>query len=502
MTDVDARIAVVAVVGAIALSAGVITVLPGTVSMGTEGEANGPVGTATDQTEGDSGSLIDITDRIADNPSQRRYGIAAVQVDGETQLFSTGFGGPNQLLRWRDGNLVEDTPRELRDPTTNAIGAAGCDIDGDGQEEIYTLTTGGRYGGQKDTKDRLYDLQDGEWVDLLQESEVTNQYTGRSVACHHSPQGYGFFVARYAGPMQLITESNGSLIDLAPRYDMDRVTGGRSIVNIPTEDGVDLFVGNERYSRAATGENFYYRQNRSSGTYEEVAAELGVADPRQAARGAEVFDKDKDGDLDLGVVNWEGPHRLYRSTDRGFEGVAPPEFSDPTASRNLVSGDFDNDGGTELYINNIASQGEQPNSYHNASGAEIPVGDAREPDGLGTGAARVDIDGDGNLELILAHGEAGAQPLTMYRHRNSGESVRIQPMSESSAPARNALVEVESTGQVFVVDGGSGYLNQMEPWVHIGGAEPPINVTVTFPDGTRAQQTVRQTASKVAYPQN
>lgn len=478
VTDLNAGIMAAAMVGVAFLSTGVITPLSDTDDMG----------------NGDG--LVDITDRIADNPSQRRYGIAAVQVEGEAQLFSTGFGGPNQLLKWRDGRLVEDTPQELRDPGTNAIGAAGCDIDGDGQEEIYTLTTGGRFGGQKETKDRLYDLQNGEWVDLLRDSNVTNQYTGRSVACHHSPQGYGFFVARYAGPMQLITKLNGSLTDLAPRYDMDRVTGGRSIVNIPTRDGVDLFVGNER------GPNFYYRQNKSAGTYEEVAAELGVSDPRQAAREAEVFDRGKDGDLDLGVVNWEGPHRLFQNSDQGFEDVAPQSFSEPTASRNLVAGDFDNDGDTELYINNIASRGRQPNSYHNASGARIPIGDAREPNGLGTGAARVDINGDGTLELVLAHGEAGAQPLTMYRHPNSGESIRIQPVSENGAPARKALVELESTGQVFAVDGGSGYLNQMEPWVHIGGTEPPVNITVTFPDGTTTQQTIRQTASTVPHPES
>jgi hypothetical protein len=489
------------VVGVAVLSAGVITVLPDVDSMEDEGPSD-QVSSVTDQATRDGEGLIDITDRIADNPSQRRYGIAAVQVDSETQLFSTGFGGPNQLLKWRDGSLVEDTPQELRDPETNAIGAAGCDIDGDGQEEIYTLTTGGRYGGQKETKDRLYDLQDGEWVDLLQDSDVTNQYTGRSVACHHSPQGYGFFVARYAGPMQLITKLNGSLTDLAPRYDMDRVTGGRSIVNIPTRNGVDLFVGNERYNRGSTGENFYYRQNRSSGTYKELAAELGVSDPNEAARGAEVFDRGKDGDLDLGVVNWEGPHRLFQNTDQGFEDVAPQEFSEATASRNIVASDFNNNGDTELYINNIASRGEQPNSYHNSSGARIPIGDAEEPTGLGTGATRSDIDGDGSLELVLAHGEAGAQPLTMYRHPNSRDSVRIQPVSENGAPARNALVELESTSQVFAVDGGSGYLNQMEPWAHIGGTEPPVNITVTFPDGATAQQTIRQTASTVAHPES
>ena len=427
-------------------------------------------------------SFVDISDKIEDNPSLRRYGLASVKVQGETRIFVTGYGGPNALMKWENGSLVSDTPENLKDSDTNAIGAAGCDIDGDGQEEIYVLTTGDQYGGRKDTRDRLYDLQDGSWVDLFEDSTVTNRYSGRSVACHYSPQGYSFFVARYAGPMQMIVMNDDSLEDIAPRYDMDRTTGGRSIVNVPRNGSVDLFVGNER------GQNFYY--SRTGDGYEEIAGELGLADVSLPARGVTVYDREEDGDLDLAVSNWNSENKIYRRGSGGFTDVTSEDFSRRGPARSLMAEDFDNDGNTSIYLNNIASRQKAPNRFFNSRGEKIPIGEASEPQGLGTGATITDINGDGTLEMILAHGETGSQPLTMYNIPNDNPSLRIQPLWKSGAPARNALVKVD--GKVKSVDGGSGYLNQMEPWTHFGNVSAPVKVTVIFPDGREVSRQVEE----------
>lgn len=434
--------------------------------------------------------FLEITDKIQDNPSLMRYGVASVEVKGETRVFVTGYGGPNSLMRWSDGELISDTPEELKDPQTNAIGAAGCDIDGDGQEEIYVLTTGKQYGGKKTTKDRLYDLQDGQWEDLLEDSDVTNQFSGRSVACHFSHEGYSFFVARYAGPMQLITDTDQGLKDFAPKYGMDKTTGGRSIVNVPENGDVDLFVGNER------GRNFYFR--KTDDNYVEVADELGVADRRLPARGSTVYDKEGDGDLDLAVSNWNSENKLYENTDQGFKDITSDDFAEKGPARSLVSAEFDNQN-TSIFLNSIASNGRAANKLFDSEGKKIQVGDAVEPQGLGTGATVVDIDSDGTLELILAHGETGSQPLTMYKIPNQRESVRIKPVWKSGAPARNSLVKID--GKVYPVDGGSGYLNQMEPWAHIGDVSTPVNVTVLFPDGERVERKIETREASIGYPE-
>ena len=43
----------------------------------------------------------------------------------------------------------------------------------------------------------------------------------------------------------------------------------------------------------------------------------------------------------------------------------------------------------------------------------VDLGPALEPEGLGTGAAVADLNGDGRLELLIAHGEA-AQTLSAF----------------------------------------------------------------------------------------
>ena len=444
-------------------------------------------------TDSDSTTVFkDITNKIANNYDMRRYGLSTITINNKLYVFSTGFDGPNTLMTWQDGKLVDVTPPELEDVETNAIGAAACDIDEDGEEELYVLTTGGAYGGQKATKDKLYDKQGDTWVDLLEDSRVTNQYSGRSVACTYTPKGYGFFVARYNGPMQLLIQEDGKLIDVAPEYGMDKSTGGRSIVNIPSKNGPSLFIGNER------GPNYYFE--RVEDTYKEVAQQKGIADPYLPARGVTVYDKDKNGVFDLAVSNWEAQHRIYEYNGSKYNNVASSSFSQPSPARNLVSADFNNDGDQELFLNNIASQRESPNRYANSEGKLLDIGDASEPLGLGTGATVTDINNDGVLELILAHGESGRQPLTMYHIPNNKDSIRIQPVWKSGAPARTAYVELEDSS-VHAVDGGSAYLSQMEPWVHLGSRNLPLDVSVVFPDGIIVNETITETEMRLSHPQ-
>ena len=52
---------------------------------------------------------------------------------------------------------------------------------------------------------------------------------------------------------------------------------------------------------------------------------------------------------------------------------------------------------------------------------KLDVGDAIELDGHGTGGAVADMDGDGQVELLLSHGESASEPLTLYQV-NEGSS--------------------------------------------------------------------------------
>jgi hypothetical protein len=156
----------------------------------------------------------------------------------------------------------------------------------------------------------------------------------------------------------------------------------------------------------------------------------------------------------------------------------------------VIAADFDNDGYEEVFFNNIG----QPNRlFGRRDDVWLPLdlGDALEADGLGTGAAVGDFDGDGRLELIVAHGEMTPQPLSLYHGPDNGNNwLRVLPLTPAGAPARGAVVMLQSEGrrQRRAIDAGSGYLCQMEPVAHfgLGRAQSVGRVVVRWLDGTVA----------------
>ena len=426
------------------------------------------------------------------NPSQFYYGVAVIDVDndGVFEVFVAGFGFPNLILKWDGSSFRNIAPWTLADPERQAIGVAAGDIDGDGREEIYVLNTD-TFAGKKHFADRLFDGADGEWTDLFSlagNRHILNLTAGRSVVAvdRHGSGCYGFFVANYDGPMRLYeVDEDGRLNDSATEASLDLVTGGRSAVSLPlVTDQMDIFAGNEG------GSNFLFC-NRGDGKFEELATELGLHDSQQNARGVAVLDANEDGLFDLVCGNWEGQHRLFIHLPNGrFEDAAPPDMALPSRVRTVIAADFDNDGYEEIFFNNIG----QPNRLFGRRDGQwvmLDIGDALEPYGLGTGAAVGDFDDDGWLELLIAHGESSAQPLSLYRARaNANHWLRVLPLTVHGAPARGAIVVLETVGrtQRRAVDAGSGYLCQMEPVAHFGlGRHTQINrVRVHWPDGTSA----------------
>jgi len=188
------------------------------------------------------------------------------------------------------------------------------------------------------------------------------------------------------------------------------------------------------------------------------------------------------------VGNWEGPHRLFvQSSDGLWDDIAPPAMAAPSRIRTVIVADFDNDGHEEIFFNNIG----QPNRLAGRRDGEwrlLNIGDAAEPFGLGTGAAVADLDGDGRLELLIAHGESARQPLSLYTTAPNGNHyLRVQPLTAHGAPARGAVVTVLTAQrtQRRVIDAGSGYLCQMEPVAHFGLGHTAVvqRVVVRWPDG-------------------
>ncbi|XP_035027596.1 cartilage acidic protein 1 isoform X2 [Hippoglossus stenolepis] len=460
------------------------------------------------------------------NPTQLNYGVAVTDVDGDgdLEIFVAGYNGPNLVLKYdkqkkRLINIAVDNRSSpfyaLRDRQGNAIGVTACDIDGDGREEIYVLNTNNAFSGRATYSDKLFKFRNGRFEDLLNDDinehrDVANRMAGRSVACvdRKGTGRYAIYIANYAsgtvGPHSLIEMDEAAsdlsqgviaLSNVAEQAGVNKFTGGRGVVVGPivSQTLSDVFCDNEY------GPNFLFRNN-GDGTFTDVAQQAGVEDPMQHGRGVALADFNRDGKTDIVYGNWNGPHRLYMQQNnrkQKFKDIASQKFAMPSPVRTVIVADFDNDNELEVFFNNIAYRGPSANRLFRVSRREhgdpqieeLNIGEASEPEGRGTGAVATDFDGDGRLELLVSHGESAAQPVSVYKvNQGSANSwLRVIPRTKFGAFARGAKVVVytKKTGpHTRIIDGGSGYLCQMEPVAHFGlGKDVATNVEVYWPDG-------------------
>lgn len=488
--------------------------------------------------------------------SQLNYGVAVSDVDndGSLEWIVAGFSGPNFVLKFdratkRLINLAQDHRYSaIADQGGQAIGVCACDIDGDGREEIYFLNTNNAYAGRADYGDSLFKWRNGKYVNLytdpVNSRMEAKSFAGRSVACidRLGTGKYSIVIATYSRggvgnfalvemdenhPSNDVSTGNIVLKNVASVAKINKATGGRGLVVGPilgNNGRSDIFFGNEGNPWMGNpGDNFLFK-NLGNGSFEDIAELAEIQDKYNNARGISLADFNRDGLLDIAYGNWEGEHRLFMQYKavgeaRKFRNIANRQYAVPTKIRTVIAADFDNNGDTDIFMNNICSHRDPndrepnklftviPNQFNNSSDPEIKkmnIGQAKEPRGFGTGAAITDMDGDGVLDLLISHGESQTQPLKVYRvnrdvSRNQAGKynwVRVFPRTKYGAPARGALVKLTTrTGRIYssVIDGGSGYLCQMEPVAHFGlGEDKPMKLDVQYPDGVVVSASLRK----------
>jgi hypothetical protein len=409
--------------------------------------------------------------------------------DGLPEILVVTVGGPNRLYKWEDSRLVDIAPPELQDIDASGIGVACADFSGNGYLDVYLLNTSTFLGPHSDPDRLLVNEGRFRFSDIMADNPERNIAAGRSVAWF-DPFGkfdYHAYVCNYAVPSRVYgRDKGGRLRDLAPEMGLDQITGGRSLVaaDILGTKRIDLFTANENDANR-------YFQNLGNGEFRDVAGRLGLRDSAQHARGLQVCDFDRDGRLDLIWGNWEGPHRIMRQTEGGlFVNVASDEFARPSRVRTVIVFDYDNDGWEDIFVNNI---GEPNRLFHNngdGTFTEVDPGPLALPGGMGTGATVGDLNGDGFLDLFIAHGESDRMPNALFLNAPNGNKwLRVHALTPAGAPAVGSRVVLLADGDdrpmTRIIDGGSGYLCQMEPVAHFGlaSAAKATRVEIHFTNG-------------------
>jgi tetratricopeptide (TPR) repeat protein len=114
-------------------------------------------------------------------------------------------------------------------------------------------------------------------------------------------------------------------------------------------------------------------RNNCDGTFTDVTAKSGLADPVTASQTAVFADIDNDGYLDLFIGNENAPSQLFHNKGDGtFEDVSHQAGIDKTAfSKGVTAADYDNDGYVDFYVSNVTGANFLYHNNHNGTFTEI-----------------------------------------------------------------------------------------------------------------------------------
>ncbi len=345
---------------------------------------------------------------------------------------------------------------ELYFPEMTGQGGALLDYDGDGDLDVYLvqgalLGAGKKLGdatvpltGTPPARDRLLrnDLgKDGRprFVDVTDKAGLRATGYGMGVATGDidNDGDVDLYLTNYGSNQLWRNDGDGTWTDVTAAAGVDdpRWSTSASFVDIDRDGWLDLFVlGYVEFDVArnpvcyATSSRRDYCgpssfpglsdrlfRNRGDGTFEDVSPRARVAAAPAAGLGVVTGDFDDDGWSDLYIANDGVANHLWLNQRDGtlrdealLAGVAVNRQGKPEASMGVTAGDFDNDGDEDLFMAHLA--GETNTLYVNEGGGLFE--ERTIETGLGAasvaftsfGTAWIDYDNDGWLDLLVVSG--------------------------------------------------------------------------------------------------
>ncbi|MHC4946638.1 MAG: CRTAC1 family protein [Planctomycetota bacterium] len=446
-----------------------------------------------------TGRFEDVTAEAGLDVAMHGTGVAAGDWDndGDPDLYFTGLG-PNRLFRNDDGRFVD---------VTAAAGVAGADDD--------WSTSAGFLDADNDGDLDLFVCNYVRWsAELDRRLNFTLNGTDRAYGPPLQYEGAHCRLYRNDGRRFTDVSADAGIEVTNPATDRPMAKALAAVFVDADRDGdLDIFVAND------TVQNFVFR-NRGDGTFEEVGAESGAAfDAMGSATGAmgiDAADYANDGAIGVGIGNFAN-----ESTSFYVQQGDPWQFADMASSEgigspsrlNLSFGlfffDFDLDGRLDLLQANGHLEDEineiQPSQHYlqpaqlfwncgadaRACFALVPAdraGDLTTPI-VGRGAAYGDLDGDGDLDVVLT--QTGRRPLVLRNDQDLGHHwLRVRLHGADVSSPRDAIgttVELVAGGvtQRRSVMPTRSYLSQVELPVTfgLGDADAVDELRVRWPGG-------------------
>jgi FG-GAP-like repeat/ASPIC and UnbV/NQR2, RnfD, RnfE family len=330
--------------------------------------------------------------------------------------------------------------------------------------------------------------------------------------------------ARSAGVVSFGWHSSAAVADVNGDGRPDLFVAGYTDVNAPTPGSA---AGFPRDHLGVRDELFLNMGNGPNGRarFKEVGVKAGLQSSHFShALGAIFTDVNGDGRPDLYVANDADPNLLYinepTKSGLGFRLVESGRrdgVDDPNAGMGVAAGDYNGDGLPDLFVSNSRQQQHAIYRSRSPSAVGPAYADARSDfttafgsSFAGWGASWVDLNRDGNLDLVLANGDIpitnlakDARPVQVLENL-TGEGLAEQFADASNLPGLLDIGSLNGRGLAAADFNNDGNIdiainqiggplvllkntNSSGHWLEVSltGFHPNAVVTAVLPDGRR-----------------
>jgi len=442
------------------------------------------------------GKFTDVTAAAGLAISLYGMGVATgdYDADGDVDLYLTSVGR-NVLLENDGGRFRDVTDRAgVGGEEIWSTGATFFDADGDSDLDLFV----GNY------------VVWSKEIDLELDYRLTGVGRAYGPPVHYAGTDSVLYRNRGDGTFEDVSEPAGIRVANPATGQPVGKALGLAVVDVDRDGHLDLLVAND------TVQNFFFR-NLGDGTFEEIGEMSGVAYDRNGAAtggmGTDVGYYRNDEQLGFLIGNFANEMTsVYVSAGASgfFTDEAIPDGIGAPTRRVLSFGvllfDYDLDGRLDLLQSNghleeqIATVDPsqsyaQPAQLFWNAGAQSPrsfvevdgstTGDLSQSI-VGRGSAFGDIDGDGDLDVVLT--QVGARPLLLRNDQELGHHWLRVELDSPNGSVIGSEVTVGAGGleQTRIVSPTRSYLSQSDPAATfgLGSAATLDKVTVRWPDGT------------------